>query len=147
VGAEETFERDLVGEEALLPRLLAQSERTAARLREAGLAGRTVTLKVKWADFTLATRRVTLAGPTDDGAAIYAAARAQLARLDVSRPVRLTGVSVSGLDPRAAAQLALFSAPEADPRRKRLNDAVDALARRYGKGAVRPATLADRDDD
>jgi DNA polymerase-4 len=146
VGAEETFEHDLAGEAALLPRLLAQSERTAARLREAGLAGRTVTLKVKWADFTLATRRVTLGEPTADGAAIYAAARAQLARLDVSRPVRLTGVSVSGLDPRAAAQLDLFAAGP-DPRRKALNEAVDALARRFGAGAVRPATLAGDDED
>jgi DNA polymerase-4 len=139
VGAEETFERDVSGEAALLPRILAQSERTASRLREAGLRGRTVTLKVKWADFTLATRRVTLGAPTDDGAAIYAAARAQLARLDVSRPVRLTGVSVSGFDPGAAVQLGLFERP--DPRRAALHAAVDDLARRFGEGAVRPATL------
>jgi DNA polymerase-4 len=140
VGAEETFERDRTGAQSLLPQLLEQSERTARRLRAAGLAGRVVTLKVKWADFTLATRRVTLPAPTDDGAVIYAAAREQLQRLDVDRPVRLTGVSVSGLDGAAARQLPLFE--RADPRRAALNDAVDAVARRYGPGAVRPATLA-----
>jgi DNA polymerase-4 len=140
VGAEETFDRDLRGAEALLPRLLAQAERTAARLREAGLAGRTVTLKVKYADFELVTRRVTLPAPTDDGAVIHAAARAQLGRVDLARPVRLTGVSVSGFDAGAAAQLSLFD--RADPRRRALHAAVDDLARRFGRGAVRPATLA-----
>jgi DNA polymerase-4 len=148
VGAEETFERDLAGAQALLPRLLAQSERTASRLREAGLAGRVVTLKVKFADFTLATRRVTLAAPTDDGGVLYAAARAQLERLELDRPVRLTGVSVSGLDAAAARQLPLFDGP--DPRRARLHEAVDAIARRHGAGTVRPATLAGEargDDD
>jgi DNA polymerase-4 len=141
VGAEETFERDVRGAAGLLPRLLEHSERTASRLRAAGLSGRVVTLKVKFSDFTLATRRVTLPAPTDDGAAIYEAARAQLERLDLDRPVRLTGVSVSGLGDAAPRQLPLFGA--ADPRRQRLHEAVDALARRYGPGAVRPATLAE----
>jgi DNA polymerase-4 len=86
-----------------------------------------------------------MAAPTDDGGAIYAAARAQLERLELDRPVRLTGVSVSGLDDTAARQLPLFGRP--DPRRKRLHEAVDDLARRYGKGAVRPATLAGEGDD
>jgi DNA polymerase-4 len=146
VGAEETFERDLVGEAALLPRILGQSETVARRLREAGLRGRTVTLKVKFGDFTLATRRVTLGAATDDGGEIHAAARAQLARLELDRPVRLTGVAVSGFDAAGTRQLGLFDA-RPDPRRAALHEAVDGLARRFGPGVVRRATLAEDDPD
>ena len=154
VGAEDTFERDLEGEAALLPRILAQAGKTARRLREAGLRGRTITLKVKYADFELVTRRVTLGHATDDGAEIYAAARAQLARLDLSRRIRLTGVSVSGFEEGAPAQLGLFGAgegaaggePGPDPRREALNAALDRLSRRFGPQAVRPATLAEDPD-
>jgi DNA polymerase-4 len=150
VGAEETFEVDVVGADGLLARVLAQSERVGARLREHGLAGRTVTLKVKYADFRQVTRRTTLAAPTSDGKVIYEAARAQLARVELDVPVRLSGVTVSGFAaPAPPRQLGLFEAPAAaDPRREALNAAVDDLARRFGKGAVRPATLAgdERDD-
>jgi DNA polymerase-4 len=173
IGAEDTFERDLSGAEALLPHLLEQSERVARRLRQAGRRGRTVTLKLKYSDFTPITRRTTLDSPTDDGGEIYLAIRGDLARADLSRPVRLTGVSVSGFE-GGPAQLGLFTdgatravatprttgppaadairhaAPEpvpraqADPRRRaRLNAAVDALAGRFGEGAVRRATLAE----
>jgi len=146
VGAEETFEQDLAGRAALLPRLLGQAERTARRLREAGLRGRTVTLKVKFADFALVTRRCTLASPTDDGAAVFAAAREQLERVELDRPVRLVGVSVCGFEERAE-QLGLFEPrPAADAaRRAAVNRAVDAVNRRFGPDALRPATLADDD--
>jgi len=149
VGAEETFERDVMGEEALLPRLLAQAERVARRLREVGLRGRTVTLKVKYADFELVTRRCTLPVATDDGAALFAAARAQLGRADLGRPVRLTGISVSGFGAGPAEQLGLFDGPAsaASPRRAALNAAVDEVNRRFGQDALRPATLAEEDEE
>src|SRR5512142_1777955 len=107
IGAEETFEEDLRGAEALLPRLLEQCGRVARRLRGAGARGRTVTLKLKYADFTLVTRRCTLAAPT-----VYAAVKEDLSRADLRRPVRLTGVSVSGFaGEEAEAQLGLFEPP------------------------------------
>jgi DNA polymerase-4 len=153
IGAEDTFEQDLRGEEALLPQLLDQCVRVARRLREAGVRGRVVTLKVKYADFTQVTRRSTLAAPTDDAAAIYRSIREDLRRAEPERPVRLTGVTVSGFGDEAAppAQLGLFGATPAEApaagreRRDALNAALDALADRYGEGAVRPATLAERD--
>jgi DNA polymerase-4 len=147
VGAEDTFQEDLRGEEALLPQLLAQSGKVARRLRAAGRRGRTVTLKLKYADFTLVTRRCTLDVPTDDGAAIFGAVRADLRRADLSRPVRLTGVSVSGFGEEGAPpQLELFGSEPApgEAKRARLNTAIDDLADRFGDGAVRPATLSDR---
>ena len=141
VGAEETFEEDLRGEEALFPHLREQAERVARRLRGAALRGRTVTLKLKYADFSLVTRHCTLEAPVDDGRAIYDAARAQLSRADLSRPVRLCGVSVSGFGP-GDPQLDLFAVPGAAGagRRQALNAALDALTERFGEGAVRPAT-------
>jgi DNA polymerase-4 len=159
VGAEDTFERDLRGPEELLPHLLDQSVRVGRRLREAGWRGRVVTLKLRYADFESITRRTTLPRPTDDGDAIYRSVRADLVRADLSRAVRLTGVSVSGFGEArvsdAGDQGELFGgAAAADPvpvgaggasdpaRRERLNAALDALAERFGDGAVKPATLA-----
>ena len=152
VGAEDTFERDLHGEAELLPQLLDQCFRVARRLRSAGLRGRTVTLKVKFADFAQVTRRTTLAEPTDDAAALYRAVQGDLPRAGIDRPVRLTGVTVSGFGaaPQAPPQLGLFDAggtADAAPRaeataRRALNAAIDALADRFGEGTVKPATLA-----
>jgi DNA polymerase-4 len=147
VGAEDTFGEDLSAVADLEREILAQAARVGRRLREAGLRGHTVTLKIKYADFTLVTRRVTLADPTDDDRAIAEAAWAQLARVDLSRPVRLTGVSVSGFaGPEERGQLDLFAAevvprPE-DVRRRALNAALDDLADRFGDGVITRADLA-----
>ena len=149
IGAEDTFGDDLSGAAALERELLSQAARVGRRLRAAGAAGRVVTLKVKYADFTLVTRRTTLERPTDDDRAIFAAARGLLGRVDLGNPVRLTGISVSGLAGEGGReQLDLFSAaapaPEVadDTRRRALNAAIDRLADRFGDGAVVPADLA-----
>jgi DNA polymerase-4 len=147
IGAEETFGEDLAGAAALERELLGQAARVGRRLRAAGAAGRVITLKVKYADFTLVTRRATLDRPTDDDRAIYEAARALLARVDLAAPVRLTGISVSGLAGEGErAQLDLFAAPRPggaeEAKRRALNAARDRLAARFGEGAVVPADLA-----
>jgi DNA polymerase-4 len=150
IGAEDTFGEDLRAIPDLERELLAQSVRVGRRLRAAGLAGHVVTVKVKYSDFSAITRRVTLPRPTDDDRAIYEAARAQLARVDLGRPVRLTGVSVSGFAGEAErGQLDLFApAPaaeaEGEEKRRALNAALDRLADRFGDGTVRPADLSDR---
>jgi DNA polymerase-4 len=150
IGAEDTFGEDLRGAEALARELLAQAGRVGRRLRAAGVAGRVVTLKVKYADFTLVTRRTTLARPTDDGRALFEAARALLPRVDLDRPVRLTGISVSGFaGEEERAQLDLFGAaaraePAEDGKRRALNAALDRLADRFGDRAVIPADNAGR---
>ena len=139
VGAEETFEVDLTGRSALRPHLREQAERVAHRLRQAGKKGRTVTLKVKYADFELITRRRTLPGATDDGEAIFDAALSLLDRADPGRPVRLTGVSVAGFGSAEPRQLGLFDQRPAAGRRAALNRALDELEARFGPGAVRRA--------
>jgi signal transduction histidine kinase len=80
IGAEDTFERDLLGADALLPQLLDQCVRVARRLREAGLRGRVVTLKVKYGDFEQLTRRSTLSRPTDDAGELYRSIQEDLRR-------------------------------------------------------------------
>jgi DNA polymerase-4 len=153
VGAEDTFSEDLTGREPLSRELLSQAVRVGRRMRAAGVEGDVVTLKVKYADFTLVTRRTTLALPTDDDRTLFLAARGQLDRVDLDRPVRLTGISVSGLVEAGAiaspeGQLGLFAvAPPEDPearRRRALNAAVDTLRDRFGDAAVGPADLAGR---
>jgi DNA polymerase-4 len=150
IGAEDTFGEDLLGGEALERELLAQAVRVGRRLRAAGMAGRVVTLKVKYADFTLVTRRTTLERPTDDDRRIFDAARGLLPRVDLARAIRLTGISVSGFaGEEERGQLDLFGSPpqpEAaeDGRRRALHAAIDQLEDRFGEGAVLPADLAGR---
>src|SRR5438270_5821579 len=141
VGAEETFEEDLQGEH-LLPFIHGQALRVAARLRRAGLRARSVHLKIKFADFRIATRQETLAEPTEDGGEIYAVAQRLLAKVD-ARPLRLTGVHAGDLGARP--QLGLFDESQpAARKRARLNASLDRIADRFGPGAVIPADLLAR---
>ena len=155
VGGEETFEQDLVGEVALARALLLQAGRVGRRLRAAGLRGRVVTLKVKYADFTQVTRRVTLEAPTDDDRLIYRTARDLLARVEAGRPVRLAGVTVSSFDedgrgagrparPLRRAVRGRGRRRPPDARRQALHAALDKLADKYGERTVAPADLSDR---
>ncbi|MBN1772915.1 MAG: DNA polymerase IV [Deltaproteobacteria bacterium] len=142
VGAEDTFEEDLSGLEALRPRLHSQALRVGRRLRRAGLRARTVQLKVKFSDFHLVTRRSTLEQPTDDGQTLYRAALELLERLAPTRPVRLTGVSGQEVT-TGTGQLGLFAAGA--PSAERLNAALDRLADKFGHTTVTTADLADAD--
>jgi DNA polymerase-4 len=146
IGAEETFDDDLSGAEALRPFVHAQALRVAHRMRRAGLRARTVQLKLKRADFTLITRRTTLDEATDDGQTLYRAAAELLAR-EPARPTRLTGVSAQNLVPADAAQLGMFARPPAVA--DALNRALDAIADKFGTRAVTTADVAgsDADDD
>jgi DNA polymerase-4 len=139
VGAEETFEEDLAGPEALRPRVHAQALRVAHRLRRAGVRARTVQLKLKRADFTVVTRRTTLEQPTDDGQTIYREA-ARLLEREPPLPTRLTGVSAQNLVAAEAPQLGLF-APPPTPADK-LNRALDAIASRFGSAAITTGDIA-----
>lgn len=97
-GAERTFERDLVGLDEMDGVLERLSERVAAELAEGRRPGRTVTVKVRYADFTTLTRSRSLPTPTDDAERISKIAQGLLRATEAPhRPVRLLGVSVSGL--------------------------------------------------
>jgi nucleotidyltransferase/DNA polymerase involved in DNA repair len=142
VGAEETFGRD-TGDVALLrATLLGQAERVAAELRMGRLRGRTVTLKLRLADFRTLTRRDTADPPTADAADIFRRAWGAFTRVERRQPVRLIGLSVSGLERRgqAAEQLPLFGRTAAD-RAERIGRVTDELQARFGPRALRRASM------
>jgi len=142
MGAETTFDADTRDRGRLDVELRAQAERVARELRSERLAGACVTLKLRLAPWQTLTRSHT-ADPTQDGLEIYRRAQTLLAREALDRPVRLIGVSVSHLGPAAAGQLDLLD--PAALRRERLAHVVDRLARRFGDGVVKPASLLDPD--
>jgi DNA polymerase-4 len=141
IGAESTFGADCRDPERLRRTLRRHAERVARQLREEGLAGARVTLKLRYADFHTLTRSHT-GDPTQDGLELYRRALALLDREAVTAPVRLIGLSASGLGPGGRGQLPLLDSAAA--RRERLGLVVDRLTARFGEGAVRPASLLTR---
>jgi DNA polymerase-4 len=143
VGAEETFPRDVDDPQVVLKEVLRLSERVAARLRAQDAVGRTVVLKVRFADFTTITRSRTLPEHTDVGRTVYATSRELFLRLGLDRArLRLVGVRVEGLAPAADGhrQLALDERPQGWREAER---AVDRASARFGAGVVRPAALVE----
>jgi DNA polymerase-4 len=103
IGAEETFAADLVAPEAMLEALQPIAERVAERMAAADLFGRTVTLKIKHADFTLNTRQHTMADPVHSAEELMALGRWLLHTPEPPRrPVRLLGLTASNFGPPAA---------------------------------------------
>jgi DNA polymerase-4 len=144
IGAEETFDVDIHELRALERRLLYLSGRVARRLFKARLAGRSVMVKVKYADFILTTRRATFPKPIADTDSIYGAACTLLGRVVLAgRAARLIGVAVGHLaEQLPLEELSLF--PEASQRRRRLEEVVAKVAERFGgKGITRAALLED----
>jgi DNA polymerase-4 len=145
VGAEETFSRD-VDDVAIIHReLLRLSERCATRLRAGALVSRTVSIKVRFADFTTITRARTLREPTDVSRVVYDTARGLFDALDRKGAlVRLVGVRAEGLAEASDTpyQLALSGGDEEWRAAER---AVDLATARFGSGAVRPAALVERE--
>jgi DNA polymerase-4 len=141
IGAEVTYEHDLVGADAIRPRLLDHAERIARRLVRAGLSARAVTLKVKYADFSLRTRRATLPAPVNDTSAIHGAAVECLSRMPLEgRRVRLTGISVSGLV-EGGPEPALFP-DQAGEKRRAVEELTARIADKFGdEHAITRATL------
>ena len=141
IGAEETFATDVDDPEVIARELLRLSERTAARLRASGQVGRTVQVKIRFADFTTITRSRTLPEATDVGRTVYETALALYTALGLERArLRLVGVRVEGLRP-ASAQPHQLLLGERDSGWREAEQAVDRAARRFGAGAVRPAAL------
>ena len=143
ISRDETFPADLEDDAALTAKLLALADRASADLREAGLAARTVTVKVRDADFTTRQASRTLAEPVQSDRAVYAVARELLARLRAARrtPARLLGVALSQLvTGSGAAQLSLLDMPgDAGPETERdrvIARAIDEIREKFGPNAL-----------
>ncbi|HXV58449.1 MAG TPA: DNA polymerase IV [Gaiellaceae bacterium] len=125
--------------------LLGLVDRVTRRMRRARRLGRTVVLRLRFDDFSRATRSLTLPAPTHETAAVLAACRGLLAAAMPEierRGVTLVGISVANLESEVGAQLVL---PLDGPGRERLDAALDAIRDRYGTSAVTRAVLLGRD--
>ncbi len=152
-GLERTFAEDISDRAELRTLLLSFCEEVAFVLRDRGLRGRTVTLKARYSDFRTVTRTKTLDLPTNLGPRIFAVAAELLGRIDPG-PLRLLGVQVTKLeDVRKPVQTSLFAAAPESGRsqwlesNEKLKDAtasLDKLRRKFGKGAVLPASLLNK---
>jgi DNA polymerase-4 len=99
IGHEETFASDLWDRTVLHGHLMRMVDASATNLRRAGLAARTVSVKVRFADFTMITRSHSLGTSIDATQAVAAVASALFESVELERGVRLLGVSLSGFDP------------------------------------------------
>ena len=135
VSSETTFEEDIADRDRLHAVLLSLSQRVGRSLRDDGLVARTVTLKLRWADFTTLTRRVTIPDATDLDQTIYTSAKTLFEKAWTNgRPVRLLGVGTANFD-SGGEQLSLFG--ESEDRSHRVQDALDDLRDRFGSTKTR----------
>ena len=143
IGQEITFGHDLDDGLQLSSTLRAQSEEVMRRCRANTVGGRTVTLKVRYGDFTTITRSRTEKNQFLSASALSRAADALFDALDVRRGIRLIGIAVSNLEPVAenGRQLDLFGGDEedqtaSDERRAEVEQATDEIRRRFGPKAI-----------
>ncbi len=144
IGSETTFDEDVADPDVIRRTLLSLASTVGVRLRQAGLQGRTVAIKVRLADFRTLSRSRTLPAPTDVAREIFDVSWALYEALLPGDRIRLLGVRVEGL-----------AASDGAPRQLQLSDrphgwrdaerAADAAAARFGATMVRPASLLRRD--
>jgi DNA polymerase-4 len=144
VGSQETLGRDTDEPDVVRRELLRMADRTAGRMRRAGLVGRTVSVSLRFSDFSEVTRSATLPTPTDVTEEIYAAAVALYEKLGLDRArIRRVGVRVEGVAPARQA----YRQPQlTDPERgwQEADQAVDAAVARFGPAAVQRLALTRR---
>ncbi|WP_426035550.1 DNA polymerase IV [Cypionkella sp. TWP1-2-1b2] len=136
ISKETTFFEDTSDPDLLDGHLWRLAEQVADRAKAKALAGKTVTLKLKRADFQLISRRHSLTDPTQLSDRIYRAARALFDQTDRKGPYRLIGVGISDLAPESQADL---SADLLDPtagKRAAAERATDAIRARFGRAAI-----------
>ena len=160
IGHEETFPEDVNELEILEGRLRRQAVAVASALREAGRRGRTVTVKLKMADFTTRSRSHTMISGLDDHVALFTVARSLLGSMDISAGVRLLGVTASNLeDTDVPVQLRLgVEEPEAESQqvaaahaeslqldRVALEDTIVEIRAKFGRSALGSAAMLRQD--
>lgn len=139
IGAERTFDTDQRDRVVLERELLRLSERVAASLRAKGVRGRTVSIKVRFADFRTITRARTLASPTDVARVVHTTAVTLLGEAVHGAEIRLIGVRVEALSGGDEPEQLSFERDE--PRWRDAEIAADVARSKFGAAAVRPASL------
>jgi DNA polymerase-4 len=143
ISAETTFDRDIADFRPLELRLWRLSEKVSTRLKLNALAGSTVTLKLKTADFRIRTRAHSLGHPTQLATRIFAAGRDLLARETDGTMFRLLGIGVSALCEADGADFADLI----DRRTADAEQAIDQLREKFGREAVIKGLALESDDE
>ena len=139
ISAAETFAQDIDNPEEILQEFLRLTEKAAARLRENNYYAKTISIKVRFADFSTISRSKTLPLPIDSTHEIYEIAKALHLALNLDRArLRLVGISLDNLSEAAPEQL-LLGAREKGWREA--DTAIDQAKLRFGGGSVRPGRL------
>lgn len=143
IGHEETFSEDITDLAVIKQELLELATRVGERLRRHGRLGKTITVKIKFHDFSACSRSTTLADPTNDTRKIFQQGSILLEKTQAgSKPVRLAGISVSNLsEPVSTYQQNLFDNAQQHQKNQELNKAVDKINRMFGEKTINPATL------
>ncbi|HEX6222474.1 MAG TPA: DNA polymerase IV [Acidimicrobiia bacterium] len=142
ISVEETYERDLESNEVIETALLSLAQRLSSRLRRAGLRGRTITLKLRYSDFTTISRSHTEPAGLDGARALFSIAIGLAADRDRPDPVRLLGLGAGSLEPvDTPAQLGLDS----DIHWDKVEDVVADIRKKFGDASVQPARLLTED--
>ena len=136
VSKETTFDVDTGDPDLLDGHIWRLAEQVADRAKAKDLSGRTVTLKLKRADFTLISRRHSLDGPTQTADRIYREARALMDAMKDPGPFRLIGVGISDLAPAIEADLTADLLDPDAPKRSAAEVATDKIRARFGKDAI-----------
>ena len=139
ISAAETFAQDIDDPEEILQEFLRLTEKAAARLRENNYYAKTISIKVRFADFSTISRSKTLPLPIDSTHDIYEIAKSLYSALNLDRArLRLVGISLDNLSEAAPEQL-LLGAREKGWREA--DTAIDRAKLRFGGGSVRPGRL------
>lgn len=136
ISKETTFFEDTSDAQLLDGHLWRLAEQVADRAKAKGLAGRTVTLKLKRSDFQLISRRHSLSDPTQLADRIYRAAKALFDQAKVKAPFRLIGVGISDLSSEDQADLDRDLLDPQAGQRAAAERATDAIRARFGKDAI-----------
>jgi len=141
IGAEETFLIDLDNHDEILKELLRMVEKSSQRLRDAGLVSKTISMKIRFADFTTISRSKTVPLPISGVQECYEVVRSLYKALGLDRArIRLVGVSLENLSEGSGSPQQLLLG-EREKGWREATQAMDAATRRFGRGSVRPARL------
>jgi DNA polymerase-4 len=140
-----TFDVDVFDPVLIRRSLLGLAEKVGARLRAGGHVGRTVAIKVRLADFRTVNRSRTIPTGTDVAREIFATSWALFEALATTEHIRLVGVRVEGLAAAASTSRQL-SLGEPENGWREAEAAGDAVAARFGRGMLGPASLLGRSD-
>jgi DNA polymerase IV len=143
ISAETTFDRDISDFRPLELRLWRLCEKVSAHLKDGALAGSTVTLKLKTADFRIRTRAQSLSHPTQLAARIFDVGRELLSRETDGTQFRLIGIGLSAL----AAADGADRGDLLDRRTAEAEGAIDRLRERFGDEAVVKGLALDNDEE